>query len=74
MEERGERRIEVKRKWRAIRDTLRNFFLSPSTEMLSFFQQHDLTTSGTERTEPSSDSLTTKCLTSRPQFRKSWVG
>jgi hypothetical protein len=28
-----------KRKWRAIRDNLRNFFLSPPAEMLSFFQQ-----------------------------------
>jgi hypothetical protein len=26
-------------KWRAILDNLRNFFLSPPTEMLSFFQQ-----------------------------------
>jgi hypothetical protein len=26
-------------KWRAIRDNLRNFFLSPPAEMLSFLQQ-----------------------------------
>ena len=29
--------VEVK--WRSIRDNLRNFFLSPPAEMLSFLQQ-----------------------------------
>jgi hypothetical protein len=29
----------IENKWRAIRDNLRNFFLSPPAEMLSFLQQ-----------------------------------
>jgi hypothetical protein len=31
--------VSCSQEWRAIRDNLRNFFLSPPTEMLSFLQQ-----------------------------------
>jgi hypothetical protein len=31
--------LQMELKWRAIRDNLRNFFLSPPAEMLSFLQQ-----------------------------------